>query len=216
MRSGIRWPFPAYTPSPPSVIPDQIGNPVSFSSPPKPPLPLRKRACPELVEGARVRGEVANIYRLSLIQSSRMPVPWHQNPLHVNELDSNAFLRSACLFPVLGHVRFHTGCIRKSSPNITFHAIFRSIVIYVLIFSYVPLCLAISCYVFAMICYVLLSAAIARFSRFPLPQNEIVNEMTSAYTFIRLSRSCENSSTSTLSFISVKEERLWLQQTRRR
>ncbi len=78
---------------------------------------------------------------------------------------------------------------------------------------YIMLCF---CYDLLCFCYVLPSAAIARFSRFPSPQNEIVNEMTSAYTFIRLSRSCENSSISTLSLISVKEERLWLQQTRRR
>lgn len=133
---------------------------------------------------------------------------------------------------------------RQTCHFTLYHAMFRSIEIRVIICSYIMLlfvmpcyaqcyvllcfvmfllCLAIPCYVYAifcyafvMFCYVLPSAAIARFSRFPSPQNEIVNEMTSAYTFIRLSRSCENSSTSTLSFISVKEERLWLQQTRRR
>ena len=68
------------------------------------------------------------------------------------------------------------------------------------------------CYTFAMSCYVLLSAATARFSRFASPQNEIVNEMTSEYTFVRLS----TNSLILHAHISVKEERLWLQQTRRR
>lgn len=46
------------------------------------------------------------------------------------------------------------------------------------------LCIAILCYFFAMICYVLLSAAMSHFSRFAWPQNEIVNEMTGEYTLI--------------------------------
>ena len=52
---------------------------------------------------------------------------------------------------------------------------FCYILIYVFIFSYLML-------FFAMFCYVSLSAAVSRYSRFAPPQNEIVNEMMSEYT----------------------------------
>lgn len=137
-----------------------------------------------------------------MIPSSRSTVHLNQNPLHVNELDSGTSRRSARWFPVLGHVRSQEGA--PANPRDTCHftlyqAIFRSIVLYVFIFSYLMLLFAMSCYTLRYVpamscyflcyillcfCYVLLSAAMSHFSRFAWPQNEIVNEMTGEYTLI--------------------------------